>query len=40
VDVGFERDFKYQESRNELRYYEILKLETQKDFLTGMGTGH
>lgn len=40
MDVGFERDFKYQERRNKLRYDEILKLETQKDFLTRMGTGH
>lgn len=28
VDVGFQKDFKYQQSRNKLSYHEILKLGT------------
>lgn len=39
VDVGFQKDFKYQQSRNKLSYHEILKLGTQKYFLSGMCTG-
>lgn len=40
MDVDFEKDFKYQESRDKLSYHESLKLDTQKDFLIRMYTGH